>query len=252
MPMQPTPRDRWLALALLLAVLALVYLLLVHPFFTVPWRAIDQDISALQQRQHRVQVQIDQRPEVSARLQQVQQALRERPGFLPEATAEAAAAALSSRVQDVVLSASPGNRGCVVSNRTPMPDNRSEASYTRVALQVRLRCGVDETASVLHALETGNPRLFVENLNMLAQRFQQSTDEAGTGLDVSFELIGYLQPGSVDPGAAAAAGASPGDGDGDGATAMAESAPVANPAPATGQDDATRVPPADAEQIDAE
>lgn len=243
MPVQTTPRDRWLALALLLAVLALAYLLLVHPFFTVPWRAIDQEIVALQERQHRVQVQIDQRPEVSARLQQVQQALRERPGFLPEATAEAAAAALSSRVQDVVLSASPGNRGCVVSNRTPMPDNRTEASYVRVALQVRLRCGVDETASVLHALETGAPRLFVENLNMLAQRFQQSTEEAGTGLDVSFELIGYLQPGIAD------AGAAPGSvGDDEAAAAATETAP----APATAEVDAADSPPADVEQTDAE
>ncbi|PKH70010.1 general secretion pathway protein GspM [Stenotrophomonas sp. Betaine-02u-21] len=243
MPVQTTPRDRWLALALLLAVLVLAYLLLVHPFFTVPWRAIDQEIVALQERQHRVQVQIDQRPEVSARLQQVQQALRERPGFLPEATAEAAAAALSSRVQDAVLSASPGNRGCVVSNRTPMPDNRTEASYVRVALQVRLRCGVDETASVLHALETGAPRLFVENLNMLAQRFQQSTEEAGTGLDVSFELIGYLQPGIAD------AGAAPGSmGDDEAAAAATEAAP----APATAEVDAADSPPADVEQTDAE
>jgi len=203
MPVHPTARDRWLALALLMAVLALLYLLLIHPLFTVPLRAINQDISSLQERQHRIQVQIDQRPQVSARLQEVQDALRQRPGFLAEATAEAAAAALSSRVQDAVLAASPGNRGCVVSNRTPLPDNRNDARYTRVAMQVRLRCGVDETATVLHALETGTPRLFVENLNMLAQRFQQSTEEAGTGLDVSFELVGYLQPGVIDAAAVA-------------------------------------------------
>lgn len=194
MPIPPTRRDRWLALALLLAVLALGYLLLVHPWFTVPWRAIDQEITALQERQQRVQAQLDQQPQVEARLREVRESLRQRPGFLPEATAEAAAAALGARVQEVVLAASPGNRACVVSNRTPMPDNRGDTGYTRVAMQVRLRCGVDETASVLHALETGTPRLFVENLNLLAQRFQQSPDEAGTGLDASFELVGYLQP----------------------------------------------------------
>jgi len=198
MPSAPTRRDRWLALGLLLAVLALVYLLLVHPLFTVPWRAMDQEIVGLQERQQRVQVQLDQRPQVAERLQQVQEALRQRPGFLTEATAEGAAAALSARVQEVVASASPGNRACVVSNRTPMPDSRGDATYTRVAMQVRLRCGVDEMATVLQSLETGTPRLFVENLNMLAQRFQQSPVESGTGLDVSFELVGYLQPGGLD------------------------------------------------------
>ena len=197
MPSAPTRRDRWLALGLLLAVLALVYLLLVHPLFTVPWRAMDQEIVGLQERQQRVQVQLDQRPQVAERLQQVQEALRQRPGFLTEATAEGAAAALSARVQEVVASASPGNRACVVSNRTPMPDSRGDATYTRVAMQVRLRCGVDEMATVLQSLETGTPRLFVENLNMLAQRFQQSPVESGTGLDVSFELVGYLQPAGL-------------------------------------------------------
>ncbi len=197
MPMQPTARDRWLALALLLAVLALGYLLLVHPWFTVPWRAADQEIIALQERQQRVQAQLDQQPQVEARLSEVRDSLRQRPGFLSESTAEAAAAALGARMQEVVLTASPGNRACVVSNRTPMPDNRSDAAYPRVAIQVRLRCGVDEMATVLHALETGTPRLFVENLNLLAQRYQQSPDEAGTGLDASFELVGYLQPASA-------------------------------------------------------
>lgn len=197
MPMPPTARDRWLALALLLAVLALGYVLLVHPWFTVPWRAIDQEIAALQERRQRVQAQLDQQPQVEARLREVRDRLGQRPGFLPESTAEGAAAALGARVQDVVLAASPGNRACVVSNRTPMPDNRSDAVHTRVAMQVRLRCGVDEMATVLHALETGTPRLFVENLNLLAQRYQQSPDESGTGLDASFELVGYLQPASA-------------------------------------------------------
>lgn len=219
MPMPPTARDRWLALALLLAVLALGYLLLVHPWFTAPWRAIAQDIAALQERQQRVQAQLDQQPQVEARLLEVREALRQRPGFLAESTAEGAAAALGARVQEVVLAASPGNRACVVSNRTPLPDNRSDAAYVRVAMQVRLRCGVDEMASVLHALETGTPRLFVEDLSLLAQRYQQSPDEAGTGLDVSFELVGYLPPGPLQapaPGPAAAAPAAQQDGPGTG------------------------------------
>ena len=47
MPMPSARRDRWLALALLLAVLGLAYLLLVHPWFTQPLREIDADVAAL-------------------------------------------------------------------------------------------------------------------------------------------------------------------------------------------------------------
>jgi len=143
-----------------------------------------------------------QRGQIATQLSEVQTALEGRPGFLREATAESAAAALSSRLQDAVASASPGNRSCTISNRTPLPDASREPAFPRVALQVRLRCGVPEMAAVLHTLETGTPRLFVDNLNLLAQRFQQSPSETGTGLDVSFELVGYLRPGAaLEPGA---------------------------------------------------
>lgn len=203
MAMPPTRRDRWLALGLLLVALVLAYLLLVHPWFTRPLHDINQSITEVQDRQLRVDAQLQQRDAVNKRLQQVQTALAGRPGFLREATAESAAAALSSRLQDAVASASPGNRSCTISNRSPLTDNSPDATFPRVALQVRLRCGVPEMAAVLHTLETGSPRLFVGNLNLLAQRFQQSPNESGLGLDVSFELVGYLQPG-LTPEASAA------------------------------------------------
>ena len=94
MAMPPTRRDRWLALALLLAVIALAYLLLVHPWFTRPLLDINQGIAELQEREQRVQSQLQQRTAVQERLQQVQAALEGRPGFLREPTAESAAAAL--------------------------------------------------------------------------------------------------------------------------------------------------------------
>jgi general secretion pathway protein M len=204
--MPPTRRDRWLALGLLLAALALAYLLLVHPWFTRPLLDINRDIAETQEREQRVLAQLQQRGQVQKRLQEVEAALQGRPGFLREPTAESAAAALSSRLQDAVASASPGNRSCTISNRSPLTDTARDAQFPRVALQVRLRCGVPEMAAVLHTLETGSPRLFVGNLNLLAQRFQASPNESGTGLDVSFELVGYLKPG---PGTGSEAAAAP-------------------------------------------
>ncbi|WP_425604596.1 type II secretion system protein GspM [Stenotrophomonas pavanii] len=209
MPMPSARRDRWLALALLLAVLGVAYLLLVHPWFTQPLRAIDADVAALREREARVQAQLQQRPQIEQRLRATREALQQRPGFLREATAEAAAAALGARLQDAVAMASPGNRSCTISNRTPLADNRRDAEFVRVAMQVRLRCGVAELATVLHSLETGSPRLFVDNLNLIAQRFQQSPNESGLGLDVSFELAGYLLPGAAADGAATTPAAAP-------------------------------------------
>ena len=64
-------------------------------------------------------------------------------------------------------------------------------------VQARLRCGTPELAAVLHSLESGTPRLFVDNLNVLAQHYTYLANAAGgnsAGLEVSFDLYGYLRP----------------------------------------------------------
>lgn len=190
-------RDRWLALGLLLAALLLAYAVLIHPWWTLPMQAANARIEALQQRELRLRMQLQQAPEVAARLAQVQAQQASRPGFVAEANAQLATANLIQRLETAVAQASPGNRSCAITNRSPL-DASSREPYVRVVVQVRLRCGTSELATVLHSLESGAPRLFVGNLNVLAQRmyFNPGTGAPATsgGLDVSFDLYGYLSP----------------------------------------------------------
>ena len=68
-------------------------------------------------------------------------------------------------------------------------------AYVRVAVEVRLVCGTAELTAVLHALESGSPRLFVDNLDVLAQRMYGAggaTPQDTGGVDASFDLSGYL------------------------------------------------------------
>lgn len=194
-----TERERWIALGLLLAVLGIAYLLLVHPWWTVPMLEANERIAQLQERDTRLRAQIAQAPLVRRQLEVAQQRLAAQPGFLPETSVELATAGLVQRLEGVVQQASPGNRSCAIQNRSPVPDTGRER-YPRVVVQVRMQCGAPELASVLYALEAGTPRLFVDNLNVLAQRFNFGPAEAGspagqgTGLDVSFDLVGYLRP----------------------------------------------------------
>lgn len=197
MPPSTIDRDRWVALGLLVAALALAYFVLLHPWWTVPMLGVESRIDDLQQRELRVRTQLQQAPEVDKRLAQVQAANRNRPGFLPEATPELATAGLVQRLEAVVQQASPGNRSCAITNRSPLTETRPTERFPRVSVQVRLRCGAPELASVLHALEGGSPRVFVENLNILAQRYfympgQQRANSGG--LDVSFDMYGYIPP----------------------------------------------------------
>ncbi len=203
--MRSADRDRWVALGLLLAALALAYGLLVHPWWTVPMADVNQRIEGLRERDLRLRMQVAQAPQVSARLAEVLQQQAGMPGFLPESSTELATAGLVQRLETVVGQASPGNRSCAITNRSPLAEPGRER-YARVVVQVRLRCGSPELATVLHSLESGAPRLFVDNLNVLAQRnfFAPGAGGAGGGsrdggLDVSFDLYGYLRPDATVP-----------------------------------------------------
>lgn len=194
--MQRSDRDRWLALALLLGVLAVAYLLLVHPWFTAPLREADARISDLRERDARVRGLLDQRALIRQRLATLD-ARGAVDGFLAEPTAELATAALIQRLERVIEEVTPGSRGCAITNRAPMSGEPEAGRYRQVAVTVRLRCGNAETLAVFHALESNRPFLFVDAVSITAQRYfaipGNVLPQEG-GLDVSFNLYGYLRP----------------------------------------------------------
>ena len=187
-------QDRWVALALLLAVLALGYALLVHPLWTRPMLEVGERIDGLRERELRLRMREQQAPLVQERLRELEASQGDRPGFLAADTPELATAGLVQRLESAVLEVSPGNRSCAISNRSPLRPDHGGA-YVRVAVEVRLVCGTAELAAVLHALESGSPRLFVDNLDVLAQRMYGAggaTPQDTGGVDASFDLSGYL------------------------------------------------------------
>jgi general secretion pathway protein M len=192
-------RDRLLALGLLLAVLAALYFLLIHPWWTVSMVELSERIDTLQERDARAQATLAQAPEIRKRLAAVRAQGARIPGFMSEATPELATSALIQRLETAVLQASPKNRSCAIQNRSPLTEPKQER-FPRAVVQVRLRCGTPELAMVLHSLESGAPRLFVDNLNVLSNRFIFTAEQSGNsgGLDVNFDLYGYL-PASGAP-----------------------------------------------------
>ncbi len=195
--MAPRPEtERWRALGLALGVLLLAYLVLLHWWFTAPMLRLGGEIEEMRAQEQQLRAEAAQRPQLEARLAQVRAFEAGNPGFLPEENRELASAGLVQRLQQVVVAASPNPNACQITAQTPT-DMPSKEPFPRVMVQVRLRCGTAELASVLHALESGSPRVFIENLNILAQRYfympGQGKAQSG-GLDVSFDLYGYLRP----------------------------------------------------------
>ena len=187
-------RDRWIALGILGAALVLAYFLLVHWWWTSPMLDVGGRIAELQARDASARATLAQAPEVRRRLEAVRAQSARMPGFMTERTADLATAALVQRLETAVQEASPNNRSCEIQNRSPMTEQRQQR-FPRAVVQVRLRCGMPELVTVLHILESGSPRLFVDNFNVIAARFYTPEANANNGgLDVNFELYGYLPP----------------------------------------------------------
>lgn len=192
--MTRTEPNRWYALLLLLGVLGLAYLLVLRPLFAVPLAEVEARIGDLQVRNARLRSLLLLRPQIEQRLADLD---AEGSGFLPQPSAELATAALVQQLEQVVGEASPGSRGCAIVNREPLADDRQQERYRRVTVQVRLRCGNAETLKVLHALESARPYVFVDDLQITAQRYfavPGSNEPQEGGLDVGFNLYGYLLP----------------------------------------------------------
>lgn len=188
-------RERWIALGLLAGVLLTIYFVSVHSWWTMPMLELQDRIDGLQERDARARATLAQAPEIRKRLATVREQAARVPGFMTERTTEQATAGLIQRLDTAVLEASPKNRSCAIQTRSPITEPSKER-FPRAVVQVRLRCGTPELAIVLHSLESGSPRLFVDNLNVTAQRFYFTPDQAPTsgGLDVSFDLYGYVSP----------------------------------------------------------
>jgi general secretion pathway protein M len=196
----PVPADRARILGGVAIAALVAYVVLVHWWFTAPMLQLGDDISALRDEERQLRAEVAQRPEIERRLAQVRQFEAGNPGFLPEASRELASAGLVQRLQQVIATASPNPNACQIVAQTPS-DAPSTDRFPRVLVQVRLHCGMAEFAGVLHALEGGSPQLFIDNLDLLSRRsYLGAGNEAATGMDVSFDLYGYLR--TPQPGAA--------------------------------------------------
>jgi general secretion pathway protein M len=185
--------DRWRILGSVLLALLLAYLVLVHWWFTAPMLAMGGQIETMRDQAHALQNEVAQRPKLLQAQANVRQFEASNPGFLPESSRELASAGLVLRLQQVVANASPNQGACQITAQTPT-DMPTQEPFARVMVQVRLRCGMGELGAVLHALESGSPQLFIDNLDVLSRRSYLATGtEAAGGLDVSFDLYGYLK-----------------------------------------------------------
>src|SRR5690606_29455546 len=173
-----------------------------------PHLAMNSEIAQLKEQESNFLAAIASRPQIEERLQEVGRFESASPSFLPENDFDAAAAALFSRLKALVAEKAEVPERCELASHNPKRSAADEL-YERVTISVHLRCDIDDFGEVLHAMESGKPLLFVDELNIYRQQIggrrnatpfprRTQADPAGaTGgdyqLDIRFDLYGYLR-----------------------------------------------------------
>ena len=188
------PREsRIAAVLLLLAMLALAYVVLLHWWFVAPLQSIHAEMDDLRDTHARFAAAIAEKPELQKRLAAMGAGQAASHAFLPEDDPNAAAAGLMQRVVDAVA-AHPQSGACDVTQKMPVPNPPAapDEPYRKVAVSISLHCEVQPLAETLHDLEQGSPYLFVEDLSIYRNPIA-AQQQVGAPLEVQFSLSGYVR-----------------------------------------------------------
>lgn len=186
-------RHRVMALALLLAVLAVGGWLL-HALWWTPWTQARAQADQIAQRQARAQALLGRREAIETALAGAEEAARQQPLWLPDRSAAQAVDSIARRVDQAVAMVGDGGRRCRVQSRNPVGAEAAQAD--RATLALRLSCGNAELLQLLHLLESGQPLLQVDLLDIAAPPQYPGAIAGGAAgvLDVGLQLSGQLAP----------------------------------------------------------
>lgn len=197
--MRALPRwlRRGLAVGLVFALLAIVAALSVLPV----WRLgvdYDERIAEVRRQLGRFAVQDGQQERLRADLRRLQVSGAGGRYYLQGKTEALAAADL----QRVVKRAVTANKGTLTSTQVVPTD---DAEVRRVVLRVRMRGDINAVQRAFHALETGQPYLFLDNVKVRTWAGGRSGRRGAAlqaaKLDVNFDLMGYLMSNAPGGGA---------------------------------------------------
>lgn len=194
MELVPQGRNARLTAALL-AIIALIlaYLLLFH-WFVLRHVEYAAELGDLSEQLGRFEAVAAQREPMEALLREIREDRQDMNLFLPEADFNEAAAAMSDRLSQTVSTQAEDD--CQIVSRQPVRP-RVEERYQKVTVNVRMRCGIDDLATVLYSLETSVPMVITDEVTIIKPRARRRPGSSGpepvVPLDIRFNMSGYLR-----------------------------------------------------------
>ena len=188
-------QSRLLALLLFVVTLVMVIAAIALPALAMN-RHYDELIEGMNNQlevYRRVARHSDQYQTKYQRLQRIRQQDRR---YLRSDTESLATAELQRIVKQIIA----GNKGEILS--TQVMRTSEEQGFKRVAIRMRMKSTLEEMVKILHALETEQPYLFIENVTVRSRQVarrrlpsNKAIDKAMSQLDIDFQLSGYMRGG---------------------------------------------------------
>lgn len=185
-------RGRVLAVALVLVVLAGLYLLVAAPLLDL----YAERAAVLENRQNllpRLQAAADELPGLRAQVEQLRAAAGSRKLTLEGASDAIAAAALQSRIEELAASV-----GATIGSTESLPAE-ARSDYRRIGLRYVLSGQYATLVRLLAKLEAATPPLVIDNLHIHGVLRRPGTP-AAAGLDAGLDVYGYRDGDKPVPG----------------------------------------------------
>jgi len=176
------------ALAILIAVAAALWLMLMQPLMESFFEHRDS-IARSQEMLARYQGLDSTRPQIESNLSKLHAAQAAEERLLKGGSAQLVGAKLQNHLKELI----EADGGSLTSMQ--LLPVRDEQGFQRVSMAVTLNATIESLQKILYAIEDQSPYLFVQDMELLTnQGFSDGTDsgERSRDLQVHFEVYGYM------------------------------------------------------------
>jgi general secretion pathway protein M len=181
--------SRLLAIALLVLLMGGAYLIGINPL-VASYRANEVAIAEAQALLGRFGVMATGQHELEQRVRELTELHASEPYYLTRETDALAAVELQDRVSEAI-----NKNGGTIRSIQPLPSEK-EDEFQRVTLRVQLTTTIESLFHIVYELETTQPFLFLDNVEIKSRppRIAADGEASELPLTVTLDLYGYQPP----------------------------------------------------------
>ncbi len=188
------PVSRLLALALLVAVIAVAWIVGVEPI-RAAFDTQDARIESAGELLARYERALDDEAGLRAEIAELRKSDGSPDPFLKGESTQIIAASLQNQIQTLVA----GEPGDIRSIQV-LPETE-EAGFEKIGLRVTLTAGIPAMQKIFYDIESSVPALFIDNLDVRTNvRRRRRNQEATNRMQIRFDVFGYRKRDSSDAG----------------------------------------------------